>query len=109
MRSLNICLVIPEYSTNLGDTIIRFGIEVLLRDFFKRYNITINPYHFVFKNPSNYLENEKFELIVICGTPWIWDKCEVSEKYYHLVCFLNKHPESIKIALGIGSCFPYRA
>ena len=108
MKNLNVCLVIPEYSGNLGDTIIRFGIKVLLKDFFKKNNIITNFYHFVFENQPDCsdLKNKDFGLIVICGTPWIWDKCEVSKKYYNLTWFLNKHPKAVKVALGIGSCFP---
>lgn len=46
------------------------------------------------------------DLIVVCGTPFLWDQCASSEKYSALEEILNAHRDSRKIAVGLGSCFP---
>lgn len=45
--------------------------------------------------------------VIILGTPWLWDKCWDSIKYYNLNQLLNVYcPNAKRMFLGIGSCFP---
>lgn len=49
------------------------------------------------------------DLIVVLGTPWVWDKCWLSAKFQNAINFLRKFPNSKKIFFGIGSCLPIEA
>ena len=51
------------------------------------------------------LPNEKFDYIVIPGTPWLWHKNTFSKKWGNLERVLHTHPEARKVFLGIGSCY----
>ena len=46
----------------------------------------------------------KTEDVILIGTPWFWDGCQISEKYQWLEQQLDAHPGSRFIALGIVSC-----
>jgi hypothetical protein len=47
--------------------------------------------------------NEKFDLIVYCGTPWLWDRMEYTAKYVNTLNLIDAHPEAKVVWLGIGS------
>ena len=103
---MNALILHPINSTNLGDKIILEGTKSLLHEVFADLNET-------------YIDLEVFEdwnspifqiadLCVISGTPWIWDKCHQSKKYQRLDHLLRALPKKTKkVALGIGSCFPW--
>lgn len=100
----------PSSSTNLGDHIILAGTKKLLES-------VIDPIEFVdcdlirAEQYESYLAEilkDQFDFFVVSGTPWIWDMCDCSTKYQVLENILSVQPKSCKkIAMGIGSCFPF--
>lgn len=51
----------------------------------------------------NFYQDEKFDLIVYCGTPWLWDGMQHSFKYKNTLLCLKAHPEAKVVWLGLGS------
>jgi hypothetical protein len=50
-----------------------------------------------------------FDIIVLTGTPWLWDLCTKSKKYQDLEEFLGTFKSKGPIiGLGLGSCYPLR-
>lgn len=45
------------------------------------------------------------DLIVLAGSPWLWNCCEGSIKYKWLIDALARYPEAKVVGLGVGSCF----
>lgn len=45
-------------------------------------------------------------MLVVSGTPWFWDQCQVSKKYEVLKYMISVFKDRPKIALGLGSCYP---
>jgi hypothetical protein len=99
---MNIVCFRPRPSANLNDTFIEWGIKVLLKEVLEFPII----FHDVYFEPLDKLKIPDHDLFVVCGTPWLWDQCTLSQKYQDLTEVLsNSHAP--KIALGIGSCFPF--
>lgn len=42
---------------------------------------------------------------VVCGSPWLWDQCNQSEKYQLLRQFLDFSQAKLKLVIGLGSSF----
>lgn len=91
----------PQKKANLNDTFIEWGLKVLLTE------VLDGPvrFHNVFFEPLDSMELPEHNLLVLCGTPWIWDQCTKSAKYGDLVKVLSLS-DAPKIAAGIGTCFP---
>lgn len=49
---------------------------------------------------------EKYDLIVVCGTPWLWDNFQHSIKYANLRACFSAHVSSKRLFMGVGSCIP---
>jgi len=47
----------------------------------------------------------EIDLVVLAGSPWLWDACERSIKYKLILDALKRYPNAKKIGLGLGSCF----
>lgn len=45
------------------------------------------------------------DLIVLAGSPWIWNGCIKSKKYKLITDALQRWPKAKVVGLGIGSCF----
>jgi len=92
--------------TNSTDGVIVKGINVILSHVFEEYEIKILDVDadYVYSGIEVF-ENEIFDLIVIAGTPWIWDQFHLSIKWKNLVKIINTHNYSKKLFFGIGSCF----
>lgn len=104
---MNILLLGPN-TDNPGDGIIRVGIEYILK---KAYNEPELEY-LTISNDRVQKESEFFsycDLIVICGTPWLWDNFQYSVKYNNLRTALLENPGIPVIFMGIGSCLPLNA
>jgi len=87
---------------NPTDGVIVKGIKNLLTKAYDHYR-----YRYLFlddHNPMNYISNETYDLIVICGTPWLWDSFQKSTKYANLLSIFETHKDSKKLFMGIGSC-----
>lgn len=52
---------------------------------------------------TSFFQDEKFDLIVYCGTPWLWDGMQFSHKYKNTMACIAAHPEAKVIWLGLGS------
>lgn len=86
---------------NSRDGIIVEGCKSILNiNHFDRY-ITIND--FTTQNISEFYTDEKFDLIIYCGTPWLWDQMQHSPKYKNVLTVKEAHPEAKMVWLGIGS------
>lgn len=84
---------------NSRDGIIVEGCKSILNiAAFDRY-VLINDY---FESHDIY-PNEKFDLIVYCGTPFLWDGMQHTAKYKNTMGVIAAHPEAKVIWLGIGS------
>jgi len=92
----------PRPQANLNDTFIEWGTKVLLRE------VLGDSIHFqnVYFEPLDDTKIPDHDLFVLCGTPWIWDRCTLSAKYNDLATVLS-FSEVPKIALGLGACFPF--
>lgn len=102
-------LLHPFESRNLGDKVILEGTQNLLFTAFGEYQSHLCDLDRAI-NDESYLRSFNWkgvDLLVLSGTPWLWDKCHQSLKYQVLEKILLLLPEGTKkIALGIGSCFP---
>lgn len=94
-------------SINVGDDITYLGSIELIKAAIGAHEI-INYFAELESEYNEYLALQavsQADLIVLSGTPWLWDMCHVSEKYNilkRILSFSNKP----KIALGIGSSYP---
>jgi len=98
---MKIILFRPQPDANLNDTFIEYGTKVILKE------VLGNSIYFqnVYFEPLNVETLPSHDLIVVCGTPWIWDQCTKSIKYQELMTLLNQSDKP-KIGMGLGSCFP---
>lgn len=56
------------------------------------------------EQPINaFYPDEKFDLIVYCGTPWLWDGMQHTAKYMNTLAVIKAHPEAKVVWLGLGS------
>jgi hypothetical protein len=96
--------VVPT-GENLGDLVIRTGVELVMRAVLpeaEEGSLAID-------TSQEPLQEDDYTHIVVAGTPWLWDQCTQSRKYQQLVRLCALHPRTIKIALGLGACFPLNA
>lgn len=65
---------------------------------------------YVYLVDSRKMEDSEFfpefdaDLVVVMGTPWLWDNFQYSIKYKHLLQCFNFHPRAKKLFAGIGTC-----
>lgn len=86
---------------NSRDGIIVEGCKSILNIAqFDRYVLIRDHQH---QSTDEFYPNEKFDLIVYCGTPWLWDCMDYSMKYANTLSAIRQHPEAKVIWLGIGS------
>lgn len=99
---MNILLVGPK-ENNSTDGVILKGIKYLLNRSFPNCNME---YQELFDDVEMTVTGVKFyyNLIVVCGTPWIWDSFQNSHKYKNIVRIFNQHPKAKRLFMGIGSC-----
>jgi hypothetical protein len=50
------------------------------------------------------ITDTKFNGIIVCGTPWLWDNFQRSVKYKNLQTIFSYHTDTPKVFCGIGSC-----
>lgn len=106
---MKIFILHPVSSTNLGDHAILAGTINLLKLAVDAEIIECdldkaeNDEEYV----SSFIE-AGFDCFVVSGTPWIWDMCHQSKKFQILESIVSRLPKACKkIAMGIGSCFPF--
>ena len=104
---MKILFFAPDH-TNSTDGVIVQGTHNVLRSVFGEYE-----FDYLFFDRAEVIEEEKlnpnvkYDLVVITGTPWIWDQFNKSVKWKNLIKCFEVHKESKKLFMGIGSClFP---
>jgi hypothetical protein len=100
---MQILLFRPALRHNINDTFIEWGIRRLLTQCL-RNKVTFTCLYFEGDGPITG-DLPPHDLVVVCGTPWIWDQCTRSSKYRDLEYLLN-NSKAPKLALGLGACFP---
>ena len=101
LYAMDIVCFRPREEANFNDTFVEWGIKVLLTEVLG----SSVRFHEVYFEPLDSKKIPDHDLFVLCGTPWIWDRCTLSAKYLDLATVLSAC-EAPKIALGIGACFP---
>lgn len=87
--------------TNATDGVIAEGIRNLLR---KALGAFTEIPMFMYDHQEMTIEKHPADLIVVCGTPWLWDSFQDSIKYRNLRKVFAAHKNVPKIFLGIGTC-----
>lgn len=106
---MKVLLVIPDPAGNPGDEVICRGILTLIE---RNLSITSpDYYYFESEDEGRRSRNESvletnFDVLIISGTPWLWDLCTYSNKYRELRQLIAINPSAKLIALGIGACVP---
>lgn len=128
---MKIGIIHPKDSHNAGDKVILQGCMELLSkaygtftpvycDFdyggFYADNVStwsLDELHYALSNVVKtkiYLDDfisQQLDMVVVSGTPWIWDMCFKSDKYRKLKYIVeNLSAETKLVGLGLGSCFP---
>lgn len=105
MRSTNNFLLTGADKENSTDGVIVRGITHILEYFFsgcKIDYITLDDYKPM--GSSVLLPKNRYDKLIVCGTPWLWHNFQNSEKYRNLTRLFNTHTKSKKLFLGAGSC-----
>ncbi len=98
-------LLVGANPYNPTDGVIVAGVHNILKKALGTYT-----YRYVIINDNNemlvasFKPNERFDAVVVCGTPWLWDSFQKSVKYRNLKKGFSAHPKAKKVFLGIGSC-----
>ena len=107
---MRVLFIVPSPDANPGDAIIFGGISKLINT---SMAVTFSECYY-FEAPSAKIIDQnrqvtlrEFDALIVCGTPWLWDKCVGSRKYEELRYLLNRYRHTKKIALGIGACLPF--
>lgn len=100
-------LLVGADENNSTDGVIVKGIRYLLNRSYPGCEMT---YIFLNDHEKQYSPdfkwNESYDLIVVCGTPWLWDNFQRSIKYDNLITCFGAHNNAKRLFMGIGSCLP---
>lgn len=96
----------PLRGPNLGDDVTFNGAVQLLEKAIGKHEITT----YYTENPENVPTDEvkKTDMLVLAGTPWLWDRCEESPKYQAFNKIVDAFKNKPKLALGIGNGYPLK-
>lgn len=97
----------PVGYTNIGDDITFHGSVEIIKNVIGEHEVNV----FYTEDPrvltnQKLKEFEDMDMFILGGTPWLWDRCELSTKYTCFEQVLELFKNKPKIALGIGSCYP---
>ena len=98
-------LMVGPPENNATDGVIIKGIKYLLSRSFKDYTIDyveIDDHKYMLVEDLRPLTD--YDLIVVSGTPWLWDSFQDSVKFANLMLIFSVHPEAKRLFMGIGSC-----
>jgi hypothetical protein len=89
------------------DGMISLGVHAILGMAFPGYSFR----HAVLFNdeknrPTDFYSGEGFDLVVQCGSPFLWDQMEKSVKWDNLQLCRSVHSSAKFVMMGIGSCYP---
>lgn len=101
-------LMVGADQYNATDGVIVKGIKELLDKALGKY---LYAYHFLNDHELEPYEDSNLgtDLVVVCGTPWVWDNFQNSVKYANLMDIFQKHKDTPKIFMGAGSCISITA
>jgi len=109
MRTL---ILHPNNDYNCGDLLTYYGTkELLTRAVGGSQNLDVVQFDMIRAHdiePETYIKEYqwgKIDLIVLAGSPWLWNNCIRSKKYGLLIDALQRYKNAKAIGLGIGSCF----
>ena len=101
---MNILLIGPRENNSTDGVIIK-GIKYLLNRAYTDINITYEELRDTVTQSSNHFYSvEPYDMVVVCGTPWLWDSFQNSVKFKNLLTCLNTHSNAKRLFMGIGSC-----
>lgn len=98
----------PYLGTNLGDIFTLEGSKYLMTKAIGPHISILADLQEVEANPElvfKKYKNIEIDILVVSGTPWIWDDCTESKKYKALNNLISLYKDKPKIAMGIGSCY----
>jgi hypothetical protein len=102
---MNNILLIGADKNNSTDGVIVAGIYHLLDKKVGAYKSD-----YIFLRDTKHMEDsefnidKKYDAVMVCGTPWLWDSFEKSQKYKNLLRCFELHKDTKKFFMGIGSC-----
>ena len=111
MKVWRTLIIHPNDDYNCGDQLTYYGTKSLLTQAVggsKYLDVVQFDWRRAISERNTYV-NEfnwgQIDLIVLAGSPWLWNVCEESDKYKLLFDACKRWPDAKKVALGVGSCF----
>lgn len=95
---MKITYIVPHWN-NIGDKIIWLGAKA---QYEKRFPYATHELLFYNDEPKPLTT----DILVVCGTPWLWDLCGESRKYTCLTQWLSLATCQRKEGIGLGACYP---
>jgi len=97
-------LFVGANKDNATDGVIVRGIYNLIDYTFPENKKTyINLRDTVVQDEKTYKLDDKFDFLVVSGTPWLWDQFQNSTKYKNLATIFSYYKDIPKIFMGAGS------
>lgn len=102
-------LVVGPQENNSTDGVIIKGIKFLLNAAYKIEQLDYYELRdTVIQDPvTSFYSFNQYDLVVVAGTPWLWDSFQKSVKYQNLINCFKIHNQAKKLFLGIGSCLTF--
>ena len=111
MKIWRTIIIHPTGVYNCGDQLTYFGTKSLLAQAVGGHQY-LDVLQFDFERAEREVDAyipqfgwPQVDLIVLAGSPWIWNNCEKSNKYKLLEYAYQRWPNAKRIALGLGSCY----
>ncbi len=96
-------LLVGANKNNSTDGVIVRGIYNLLDKAYGKYESD-----YVFLKDTTEMElidlEDSWDVVVVCGTPWLWDSFQNSVKYENLQRVFDAVPSAKRVFMGIGTC-----
>lgn len=106
---MNILMIGAAPNRPTDGVIVRGCYYLLGRSFPKFTSDYVILHDFDPQSSVNFNKDTRYDLIVVCGTPWLWDSFQNSVKYKNLLTCFNTHGDAKRLFLGIGSCLTLEA
>ncbi len=98
-------LMIGPKENNSTDGVIIKGIKRLFERAYGKFTFSYRELRdHTEQRDSDFLVGEAFDLVAVCGTPWLWDSFQNSFKYRNALRCFELHPEAGKLFMGAGAC-----
>jgi hypothetical protein len=103
---MKVLYVHPAESGNVGDQVILAGCRNIMRAVIGEHEEVLCNLECGRDYIVETLKDVTCDIIVVSGTPWLWDMWEMSVKFQTLKACVELYPHAMKIGLGLGSCYP---